>query len=129
MSSSDHVEVNRAHWDGMAGDWTASAERLWASDDIVWGVWELPEAEVGLLDDLTPDLVGLDAVELGCGTAYVSGWLARRGARVTGVDVSVAQLATARRLADVHGVDVTLLEADAEATGLPGASFDLVVSE
>ena len=35
---------------------------------------------------------GLDVVELGCGTAYVSAWLARRGARPVGVDVTPAQL-------------------------------------
>jgi SAM-dependent methyltransferase len=127
--AAEHVEVNRAYWDGMAGDWVASAERLWASDEIAWGIWELPEAEVGMLGGAAADLAGLDVVELGCGTAYVSGWLARRGARVTGVDVSPAQLATARRLADAHGVDVTLIEGDAESTGLADASFDLVVSE
>ena len=43
------------------------------------------------------DVDGLDVVELGCGTAYVSAWLARRGARPVGVDVTPAQLATARR--------------------------------
>ena len=37
-------------------------------------------------------------VELGCGTAYVSAWLARRGARPVGVDVTPAQLDTARAM-------------------------------
>ena len=46
---------------------------------------------------LTEVLADLDVVELGCGTAYVSAWLARRGARPVGVDVTPAQLATARR--------------------------------
>jgi len=133
-NEAEHVTVNRAHWDAVAADWNASAERLWASDAIVWGIWELPEAEVGLLGDGSdtggePQLAGLDVVELGCGTAYVSGWLARRGARVTGVDVSREQLAIARRLASAHGVDLTLLEADAETTGLESGAFDLVVSE
>ena len=41
---------------------------------------------------------GLDVVELGCGTAYFSAWLARRGARPVGVDVTPAQLDTARRV-------------------------------
>ena len=38
-------------------------------------------------------LRGLDVVELGCGTAYFSAWLARRGARPVGFDVTAAQLA------------------------------------
>ena len=56
----------------------------------------------GLLPD---DMTGLDAIELGCGTAYVSAWMARRGATVVGIDNSERQLATARRLAAEHGVD------------------------
>ena len=41
-----------------------------------------------------------------CGTAYVSAWMARRGAAVVGIDNSEAQLATARRLADEHGIEL-----------------------
>ena len=47
---------------------------------------------------ILPDVSGLDVIELGCGTAYVSAWLARGGARVTGVDISEEQLKTARTL-------------------------------
>ncbi len=42
------------------------------------------------------DVAGLDIVELGCGTAYFAAKLARRGARVVGVDPTPAQLETAR---------------------------------
>jgi len=52
---------------------------------------------------LLEDLAGKDAIELGCGTAYVSAWLARRGARVVGIDNSAAQLATARHITGVLG--------------------------
>jgi SAM-dependent methyltransferase len=78
---------------------------------------------------LPADMAGLDAVELGCGTGYVSAWMARRGARVTGIDISTAQLATARRLMAAHGLAITFLEENAEATGLPDASFDFAISE
>jgi ubiquinone/menaquinone biosynthesis C-methylase UbiE len=125
----EHIQVNRDHWDSLAPDMVAAGERLWASDQILWGMWEVPESEVELLGPAAPDVTGLAAVELGCGTAYVSSWLARRGATVTGVDVSPQQLATARRLADAHAVAITLVEGDAESTGLAAASFDLVVSE
>ena len=85
----------------------------------------MPEAEL----DLLGDVAGLDVVELGCGTAYFSSWLARRGARVTGVDVTPAQLDTARRMQREHGLEFPLLERNAEDTGLPAASFDLALSE
>ena len=78
---------------------------------------------------LPNDLSGKDAIELGCGTAYVSSWLARRGARVVGVDNSEAQLATARRLQRQYGLDFPLLHGNAEAVPYPDASFDLAISE
>src|SRR4051812_21264676 len=89
----EHVLRNRAAWEGWAGAYVAAGRRGWA-DAPAWGVWGIPEAELGLL----PDLAGRAAVELGCGTAYVSSWLARRGARVVGLDNAPAQLRTARAL-------------------------------
>lgn len=55
--------------------------------------------------------------------------MARRGARVTGIDISAEQLATARRLAAEHGTDITFFEGNAEATGLPDATFEFAISE
>ena len=71
----------------------------------------------------------MDVVELGCGTAYFSAWLAKRGARPVGVDPTPAQLATARRMQAETGIEFPLVEASAEAVPLPDASFDLAVSE
>lgn len=103
---------------------TAAAEE-WAQPEIRWGVWGIPESELGVLGDVS----GLDVVELGCGTAYFSAWLARRGARVVGVDPTPAQLATARRMQAETGLEFPLVEAFAEDVPLPDASFDLAVSE
>ena len=121
-----HVTVNRDFWNGMAAEWVALGERQWALDTPTWGLWNLPDDHVTLLP---ADMTGLDAIELGCGNGYVAGWMARRGARVTAIDVSDRQLETARRLAAEHGADITFLEGNAEATGLAGASFDFAVSE
>ncbi len=79
-----------------------------------------PLAELHVLPD---DLAGLDTIELGCGTAYVSAWLMRRGARPVGIDNSPEQLATARRLQEAHGLQFPLHLGDAEATPFPDASF------
>lgn len=122
----DHVAVNRDVWNDDAANWVEAGERLWASDAPVWGNWGVPDDGLALLPG---DMRGLDAVELGCGTGYVSGWMTRRGARVTAIDVSAAQLATARRLADKHGATIIFLEGNAEATGLPDAAFDFAISE
>jgi hypothetical protein len=71
-----YQDVNREMWNGMADQWVEPARRDWASPDPGWGIWRIPEADVGAL----PDVDGLDAIELGCGTAYFSAWLARRAA-------------------------------------------------
>ena len=122
----DHVAKNRAHWDELARQYVEAGERAWAKAEPAWGIWQVPEAELHLLSE---PLAGKDAIELGCGTAYVSAWLARRGARVVGIDNAAAQLATARRLQRQHGLEFRLLHGDAEAVPYPDASFDLAISE
>ena len=123
----DYVKANRDHWTKTNGAYTdGRAEHAWNEQEISWGVWNTPESETNVL----PDVGGKDVVDLGCGTAYVSAWLKRRGARrVVGVDITPAQLETARRLNAKYGLGLELVEANAEATGLPGASFDLAISE
>jgi SAM-dependent methyltransferase len=92
----DHVLRNREVWDGFAPEFIESGREDWSAVEPYWGIWGVPNTEVGILADVG----GLDAVELGCGTAYVSAWLARRGARPVGIDNSAAQLRTARRFQD-----------------------------
>jgi SAM-dependent methyltransferase len=129
MSSSDrpeYVQQNVANWTRANTEYTdTSADRAWAREEITWGVFEAPESDLNLLGDVN----GLDVVELGCGTAYFSSWLARRGARVVGVDPTPAQLATARRLQGETGIEFPLVEAIGENVPLPDSSFDLVLSE
>jgi SAM-dependent methyltransferase len=121
----EHARRNRAAWDEAAAEYAEVGRRHWANDASSWGIWELPEEELRVLGDVG----GLDVVELGCGTAYWSAWLARRGARPTGVDLSDAQLATARQLQAEHGLDFRLLHASAEAVPLPDSSYELALSE
>lgn len=124
----DHVRRNRAQWDEWAADYVANGERSWRlrPGDETWGIWNIPERELRLLPD---DLAGRDTIELGCGTAYVSAWLARRGAKPVGIDNSEAQLTTARRLQEVHGLAFPLVHGNAEDLGYPDESFDLAISE
>ena len=83
------------------------AREAWAREEIDWGVFAIPESEVQALGEVA----GLDVVELGCGTAYVSAWLAKRGAHPVGVDPTPAQLATARGDATEFGLEFPLVEA------------------
>jgi SAM-dependent methyltransferase len=123
----EHVRVNRTTWDADAPDWVAAGERHWASQTLpTWGIWNLPEAELKLLP---ADMRGMAAIELGCGTGYVSAWMTRRGAAVTAIDNSARQLDTARRLATEHGLAIRWLHGNAEQVPLPDASFDFACSE
>ena len=122
----EHARRNREEWTAWAPEYAGRAPRAWAREELTWGVWGVPERELRVLPER---LEGLDVVELGCGTAYVSAWLARRGARPVGVDVTPAQLETARRMQAEFGLRFPLVEASAEAVPLPNASFDLAVSE
>jgi SAM-dependent methyltransferase len=121
----EHARRNREEWNANAHDWVDSGRRHWSQDAPTWGAWEVPEEQLGAIGEVD----GLDAIELGCGTAYWSAWLARAGARVTGVDISENQLATAAELQREHGLEFPLIHCSAESVPLPGDSFDFALSE
>jgi SAM-dependent methyltransferase len=125
MATSDHVLRNRAVWNRWAEQYVDSGRRDWASPEPSWGIWGVPESELGVL----PDVAGQDTVELGCGTGYVSAWLARRGARPVGIDNSPAQLRSARAFQREFGLEFPLIQADGEAVPLESGRFDSAISE
>jgi SAM-dependent methyltransferase len=122
----EHVARNRAEWDRWAGEYRDAGRRNWAAEEPSWGIWHVPESQLHMLPG---DLAGRDAIELGCGTAYVSAWLARRGARPIGIDNSEAQLATARELQTEFAIEFPLIHGNAEAVPFPDESFDFAISE
>ncbi len=123
----DHVAENRRLWDADAPKWVAPGERAWAQAEPTWGMWGIPNSELTLLAD---ELHGQRAIELGCGTGYVSAWMRRRGASVYAIDNAEAQLATARQLAATHGIDdIEWVHGNAESVPQADASFDLAISE
>ncbi|GAA1760971.1 class I SAM-dependent methyltransferase [Streptomonospora arabica] len=122
-----HVAVNRAFWDeGAAAYFATLAPGQWSRAEPAWGHWAVPESRLRLLPD---EPAGTAAVELGCGTGYVSAWLARAGARPVGVDVSAAQLDTARRMQRRFGIDFPLVLGDAENVPCGDGVFGLAISE
>jgi SAM-dependent methyltransferase len=121
----DYLAVNTAHWTQQAEGQYRAGRRNWAGEPH-WGVFHVPESEVHLLP---PDADGLRVVELGCGTAYVSSWLARRGARPVGVDPTASQLQIAGAMQEEFGLRFPLVRAPAERLPFADGSFDLAVSE
>lgn len=124
MTHSEHVARNRRHWDALAKEYEAAGRRHWGEEPN-WGIWSISESELHLL----PDVDGKGVLELGCGTAYVSAWLARRGAWCVGVDNSPAQLCNALTLQQEFDLAFPLIHADAEQVPFADESFDLVISE
>ena len=108
--------LNRAVWAVMNERFTdAAAEDMWSRPEVIWGLFAVPERDLGVLGQVH----GLDVVELGCGTAYFSAWLTRAGARPVGVDLSHEQLRTARRMQAQAGPVFPLIQGDGERVPLP----------
>ncbi|MBT8164936.1 MAG: class I SAM-dependent methyltransferase [Acidimicrobiia bacterium] len=120
----DYLERNRAHWDAYAPEWVEMGRRAWAGEPS-WGEWGVPDTEFGLLTDVG----GMMALEVGCGTGYVSAWLARAGAAPIGLDNSSQQLATAADFQREFDLSFPLIHGAGEHLPFRTESFDLVISE
>jgi len=125
----DELERNRALWSHVNAQFTAAdAGARWAQAEITWGLFSVPDAELGVLGGVA----GLDVLEIGSGTAYFSSWLHRRRARPVALDLSRAQLETARRC-QAEGAagrcSFPLVEADGGRLPFRDDAFDLAVSE
>ena len=45
----EHVRRNRAYWDVRAAEYEGPGLRNWSSDEPTWGIWGVPECELGVL--------------------------------------------------------------------------------
>jgi len=71
---------------------------------------------------------GVEVLDIACGTGNLAIPIAKRGARVTGVDIAPNLLQQARERAAAEGLDIAFDEGDAEQLPYPDATFDAVVS-
>lgn len=95
---------NRAHRESLystAEYWDSKAEEMEGDAVSMWPNNHLNRhyhiEQMRLLESSLPDLHGRTVLDVGCGTGRVSRFLARRGARVTGVDFSAKAIDLARR--------------------------------
>jgi ubiquinone/menaquinone biosynthesis C-methylase UbiE len=116
------VRANRRWWDGDADAYHAEHGAFLGDADFVWCPERLREADAHLLGDVRDR----DVLEIGCGAAMCSRWLARQGARVMASDLSAGMLRQARAAAERTGIDVPLVQADAQHLPFRDASFDVV---
>lgn len=108
--TTDHDDARRDMWRHgsyeVVGDWFRSAS-------------------IAVLDGI--DVAGRTLLDVGTGTGAVAIEAARRGAEVTGLDLTAELLVTARQRADAAGVPVRWVQGDFDAAPIDGA-YDVVVS-
>jgi SAM-dependent methyltransferase len=102
-----------AEWDERY----VASDRIWSGDPN------------GALVAEAADLPPGRALDVGCGEGADAVWLARRGWRVTALDVSRLALDRAQGHARAAGVEVTWLHAGLVEAALPPQSFDLVSAQ
>jgi SAM-dependent methyltransferase len=119
---SHDARTNRRYWDRYSDEYQERHGPQLGANELCWGVWATPESELQVLGEVA----GRDILELGCGGAQWSIFLAKRGARPVGLDNSRIQLAHAALLMREAGVALPLVQASAERVPLASGRFDVV---
>ncbi|GAB3302060.1 methyltransferase domain-containing protein [Epidermidibacterium keratini] len=138
LGSFDHVglrdvtgdEARRASrhwWDAESDDYLAEHGADIGDADFLWCPEGLREDDARLLGD-PASLAGLLVLEVGCGSAPVSRWLAAHGAHPVGLDLSGAMLRRGAQIGRRTSAEVPLVQADAVQLPFASEAFDLAVS-
>ncbi|WP_019928084.1 class I SAM-dependent methyltransferase [Nocardia sp. BMG111209] len=128
LGSAASERANRRWWDGDASEYHATHGEFLGADspggEFVWCPEGLHEGDWGLLGDVA----GKRILEVGCGSAPCSRWLAGRGGHPVGLDVSRGMLDRGLAAMARGGPRVPLVQAGAEALPFGDESFDLACS-
>jgi ubiquinone/menaquinone biosynthesis C-methylase UbiE len=111
----NHQELGR-FWDGNAHAWTKLAR---AGYDVYRDYLNTPA-----FFEMLPDVAGLAGLDVGCGEGHNTRLLARRGARVTGVDIAANFIAYARQAEEREPLGIDYRVASAVALPFADAAFD-----
>jgi SAM-dependent methyltransferase len=120
--ANDTVRANRGWWDAEADEYHREHGAFLGVADFVWCPENVREQDARLLGDVR----GKAVLEIGCGSAMCSRWLAGQGARVVASDLSSGMLAHARDGAAATGIEVPLVQGDAQHLPFRDRTFDIV---
>lgn len=115
--SRDEIEATQVFWNRVAHDWDiqvgdeGDSNRILNSDPVLW--------------DLAGDVAGLNVLDAGCGTGYLSRKLHERGANVIGIDFSERMIEIAR--AKAPGLDFRI-ESCSDLGSVENGSIDMVIA-
>ena len=124
VSSAASARANRLWWDADARSYQDEHGAFLGDVALRWCPEGATEDDLRLLGEVA----GKRVLEVGCGAAAVSRWLATRGAVPTGIDLSAGMLAEAVAGARRSGVVVPLVQAEAERLPFADGVFDLACS-
>ncbi|MEV6070698.1 class I SAM-dependent methyltransferase [Nocardia sp. NPDC052001] len=112
----DAAAYHETHADFLGVD-SIAGEFIWCPEGLHEGDWRL-----------LGDIVDKHILEIGCGSAPCSRWLAAHGAHPVGLDISRQMLERGMDAMTASGPRVPLVQAGAEALPFADASFDLACS-
>ncbi len=125
LGAAPSARANRRWWDHDADAYHAEHGDFLGTADFVWCPERVREADVRLLGS-AEQIRGARILEVGAGSAMCSRWLLAQGARPVAFDISAGMLRHARTAAADTGLDVPLVQADAQALPFGDATFDTV---
>lgn len=112
----DAAQYHETHADFLGVD-SEAGEFVWCPEGLHEGDWHL-----------LGEVAGRRVLEIGCGSAPCSRWLAAQGAHPVGLDLSRAMLDRGLAAMARGGPRVPLVQAGAEALPFADESFDLACS-
>lgn len=110
--------------------WNATADYFQDEADVPlaihYGTGSPDESILNLIDQ---DLDGKEVLELGCGAAQGGIAFSKKGAKVTGIDISQEQLKFAEKLCEEHDVEIELHQGDiTNLEMIEDESYDFIYS-
>jgi len=124
MKNKSFTATQAKYWDELADEYCSAT--IISTDDFHYGPLLPGDAELKLLPN---QLNNLNCLEIGCGAAQNSIFLASRGANCTAIDISAELLKTAQLLAIKNCVNIELHRMPmAEIASLSPHKFELIHS-
>lgn len=121
----DSGQANSRWWSENADDYLTEYGGVLGEADFIWGPEGLRERDVELLGSPS-SLRGASILEIGCGAAQCSRYLATQGLNVTACDLAPGMVEAARVLNAKHSVGFPIDVADARALPYETGAFDVV---
>ncbi|WNQ09623.1 class I SAM-dependent methyltransferase [Paenibacillus aurantius] len=117
----ERIKINKDAWNIVAPQFFEGS-----FTNLEYGMYAPSEEELNFLGDLKGKVI----LEVGCGSGHTLEYMARAGAgELFGVDLSTAQLESAKKVNSQFNIPITLIESPMEELkGVPRNYFDIAIS-